>query len=165
MEEEFSFTNMDSTPEPLEDVLSASPAPADEEHPPASSEEEDDSDEEGGESNSGVNDELTTLHVDDDLDEGEEPLPLETPTGYVLVSSAPAALTAAFVKRLIVLRLGIWWLKETITLQAQVRTRQLYDSRVFVDRDGSTHSVKLPLAKSGEGSWALLGCLCSRRRV
>ena len=108
---------------------------------------------------------LTTLHVDDDLDEGEEPLPLETPTGYVLVSSAPAALTAAFVKRLIVLRLGIWWLKETITLQAQVRTRQLYDSRVFVDRDGSTHSVKLPLAKSGEGSWALLGCLCSRRRV
>ena len=66
----------DSTPEPLEDVLLASPAPGDEEHPPGSSDEEDDSIEEGGESNSGAN-VVATLDVDDDLDEGEEPLPLE----------------------------------------------------------------------------------------
>ena len=108
-------------------------------------------------SNSGANDELTTLDVDDDLAEGDEPLPFEIPTGHVLVSSAPATLTAALVRRLIVLRLGIGWLKRAITRQAQARTRHLYDDEtVFVDRDGSTHSVRLPLAK---GSWALLECL------
>ena len=118
MEEEFSFTNMDSTPEPLEDVLPASPAPANEEHPSGSSDEEDDSDEKGGESNSGANDELATLDVDDKLAEGEEPLPLEIPTGYVLASSAPASLTAELVQSLMVLRLGIGWLKGDITRQA-----------------------------------------------
>ena len=34
MEREFSFMDADSTPEPLEDVLPTSPAPADEEHLP-----------------------------------------------------------------------------------------------------------------------------------
>ena len=97
---DISFLDAESTPEPFEDVLPASPAPADEEHPPGSSDEEDDSDEEGGESRSGANDELTTLGVDDDLAEGEEPLSLETPTGHALVSSAPTALSAALVKRL-----------------------------------------------------------------
>ena len=67
MEREFSFMDADSTPERLEGVLPASPAPADEKHPPGSSDEED-SDEEGGESNSGANDELATLDVHDDLD-------------------------------------------------------------------------------------------------
>ena len=115
----------DSTPEPLEDVLPASPAPANEEHPSGSSDEEDDSDEKGGESNSGANDELATLDVDDKLAEGEEPLPLEIPTGYVLASSAPAALAAELVKRPVVLQLGIGWLKGIITRQAQARTRHL----------------------------------------
>ena len=50
MEGEFSFMAADSPPEPLGDVLLASPAPDDEEHPPGSSDEEDDSIEEGGES-------------------------------------------------------------------------------------------------------------------
>ena len=83
-----------------------------------------------------------TLDVDDDLAEGEESLPLETPTGYAyaLVSSAPTALTAALVKRPIVLRLGIGWLNGTITRQPQARTRHLYDYRVLLDRDGSTHT-------------------------
>ena len=107
----------DKTPEPLKDVLSASPAPANE-HPTGSSDEENDSDKKRGESNSGANDELATLDVDDDLDEGEEPLPLEIPTGYVLTSSAPAALTTELVKRPSVQRLGIGWLKEAITRQA-----------------------------------------------
>ena len=71
----------DSTPETLEDVLPASPPSVDEEHPPGSSDEDDDSDEGGGESNSGANDELATLGVEDDLNEGDEPLPLEIPTG------------------------------------------------------------------------------------
>ena len=86
MEREFSFMDADSTPERVKDVLPASPAPADEEHPSGSSDEEDDSDEEGSEGNSGANDELATLDVDDNLAEGEEPLPLEIPTGYVLAS-------------------------------------------------------------------------------
>ena len=133
--------DVDSAPEPLEDALPALPAPADEEHPPRSSDEEDDSDEEGGESNSSANDELTTLDVDDDLAEGQ-PLPLEILTGYILVSSAPASLTVALVKRLIVLRLGIGWLKETITRQSQVCTRHLYDCRVFVDRETAAHTQR-----------------------
>ena len=94
----------------MEDVLPASPVPADEEHPPGSSDDEDDSEEEGGESNSGANDELATLDVDDYFDEGEELLPLEVPTGYVLTSSAPSALAMELVERAILLGLGIGWL-------------------------------------------------------
>ena len=124
---DFSFMDVDSTPEPSEDVPPASSAPADEEHPPGSSDEEDYSDEERGDS--GVNDEVATLDVDDHLAEGEEPLPLEFPTGYVLVSLTPVGLTAALVKRLIVLRLGIGWLKGTITQQFPTRTRHLYDHK------------------------------------
>ncbi|CAN0437204.1 unnamed protein product, partial [Pylaiella littoralis] len=157
---------MDVTPEPLEDVLPVSPAPADEEHPAGSSDEDDDSDgEEGG--GGGTHDDLATIDIDDDLDEGEEPLSLEIPAGYSLESQVPAALTAVLVRRSIVLRRGIGWLQGTITRQAQVRTRHLYDYRVFLERDGSTHSVKLPLAKysvdgsAGEGSWALLKCPAS----
>ena len=98
-----SFTNVDSTPEPLKDVLPASYAPADEEHPPGANDEDDDSDEEGVESNSGANDIITTLLIDDDIAEGEEPFLIETATRYVLVSSAPVAFTAALVKWLIAL--------------------------------------------------------------
>ena len=35
----YSFMDVDTTPEPLEDVLSISPAPADEENPPGSRDE------------------------------------------------------------------------------------------------------------------------------
>ena len=115
MEQEFSFMDANSTPEPLGDVLPAPPARADEEHPLGSSDEENDSDEKGGESINGTNDELATLDVDDDFDEGEEPLPLKMSTGYVLGSSSPAALTAEHVKRPVVMQLGIGWLKGTIT--------------------------------------------------
>ena len=44
VEGKVSFTNVDSTPEPLKDVLPASYAPADEEHPPGANDEDDDSD-------------------------------------------------------------------------------------------------------------------------
>ena len=114
----FSFIDADSTPQPLEGVLPTSPAPADEEHPPGSSDDEDDSKEERGERNSGANDELATLDVDDDFDEGEELLPLKVPTVYILANSAPSALTTELVLRPILLRLGIGWLKEAITRQA-----------------------------------------------
>ena len=103
VEGKVSFTNVDSTPEPLKDVLPASYAPADEEHPPGANDEDDDSDEEGVESNSGANDIITTLLIDDDIAEGEEPFLIETATRYVLVSSAPVAFTAALVKWLIAL--------------------------------------------------------------
>lgn len=92
----FSFMHMDITPKPLEDVLPASPAPADEEHPPGSSDEDDDSDgEEGGGGSGGANDDLATLYFDDDFDEAEEPLPLDIPARYTLESRVPAALNAA----------------------------------------------------------------------
>ena len=45
VERKFSFIDAASTPEPLEDKLPASPAPAYEEHPPGSSDKENDSDE------------------------------------------------------------------------------------------------------------------------
>ena len=62
-------------------------------------------------------------------------------------------------------RLRIGWLKGAITRQSQVRTRHIYDYRVFVDCVGSTHSVRRPLSmysvdgSSGERCWALLECL------
>ena len=65
MEGDF-FMDAEGRPEPLEDVLPASPAPAEEKHPPGSSVEGEKEDEEGGNSNSDTNDELATLDVHDD---------------------------------------------------------------------------------------------------
>ena len=54
------------------------------------------------------------------------------------------------------------WFRGVITRKAQARTSDHYDFRVFLETDGSTRSVKLPLAKysvdgaAAEGSWALL---------
>ena len=160
----------DRPSEPLEDVLPASPAPADEEHPPDSSDEEDDSDEEVGDGNSGANGELAILDADDDLDEGEELRPLEIPMGYVLASSAHAVLTAELVKRPIVLRVGIGWLTGTITRQAQARTRHFYDYSVC--RPRRQHKQReLPLSKysvdssSGGGLLGAIGVPCPGRWV
>ncbi|CAN0469782.1 unnamed protein product, partial [Laminaria digitata] len=60
------------------------------------------------------------------------------------------------------LRLGMGWFRGLITRKAHTRTSHLYDFRVFLETDGSTRSLKLPLAKysgdgaAAEGSWALL---------
>ena len=105
---------------------------------------------------------MAILDIEGELADDEAPLPHQINGGYSLVSSAPAALTAALVKQSIMLRLGVGCLKGIITRQAQARTRHLYDFRVFLDSYGSTRSVKLPLPKysvngaSAEGSWALL---------
>ena len=78
------------------------------------------------------------------------------------MSTAPAALTRALVHQEILLRLGMGWFRGVITRKAQVRTSDRYDSRVFLETNGSTRSLKLPLAKysvdgaAAEGSWALL---------
>ena len=54
------------------------------------------------------------------------------------------------------------WFRGVITRKAQARTSHLYDFRVFLETDGSTRSMKLPLAKysvagaAAVGSWALL---------
>ena len=164
----YSFMDVDTTSEPLEDVLSISPAPADEENPPGSSDEsESESEEEGGKSGGGTRprqdvDELATMDTDDDVADDEALLPLEVPADYSLVSTAPAALTRALVHQDILLRLGMGWFRRVITRKAQARTSDRYDFRVFLETDGSTRSVKLPLAKyladgaAAEGSWALL---------
>ena len=133
-----------------------SPAPADEENPPGSSDEESES-----ETDQGVNEEAV-LDMDDDIADDETLLPFEVPDGYSLVSSAPAALTQNLVNQEILLRLGMGWFRGVITRKAQARTSHLYDFRVFLETDGSTRSMKLPLAKysvdgaAAEGSWALL---------
>ena len=171
----YSFMDVDTTPEPLEDVLSISPAPADEENPPGSSDEtesesesESESEEEGVKSGGGGTrprqdvDELATMDTDDDIADDEVLLPLEVPARYSHVSTAPAALTRALVHQEILLRLGMGWFRGIITRRAQARTSDRYDFRVFLETDGSTRSVKLPLAKysvdgaAAEGSWALL---------
>ena len=160
----YSFMDVDITPEPLEDVLSISPAPADEENPPGSS---DESEEERVRSGGGTRprqgvDELATIDTDDDVADDEVLLPLEVPASYSLVSSAPAALTRALAHQEILLRLGMGWFRGVITRKAQARTSDRYDFKVFLETDGSTRSVKLPLAKysvdgaAAEGSWALL---------
>ena len=152
----YSFMEVDTTPEPLEDVLPISPAPADEENPPGSSDEESES-----ETDQVVNEEAV-LDMDDDIADDETLLPFKVPDGYSLVSSAPAALTQNLVNQEILLRLGVGWFRGVITRKAQARTSHLYDFRVFLETDGSTRSMKLPLAKysvdgaAAEGSWALL---------
>ena len=164
----YSFMDVDTTPEPLEDVLSISPAPADEENSPGSSDEsESESEEEGVKSGRGGRprqdvDELATMDTDEDVADDEILLPLEVPAGYSLVSTTPAALTRALVHQEILLRLGMGWFRGVITRKAQARTSDRYDFRVFLETDGSTRSVKVPLAKysvggaAAEGSWALL---------
>lgn len=167
----YSFMDVDTAPEPPEDVITISTAPADEGHPPGSSDQDGiDGEEQEAESQRKRRredaDEIATLDIDDDLADGEVPLPLHIPHGYVVASSAPAALTAALLKQPIMLRLGVGWLIGVIPRQAQARTRHLYDFRVYPDGDGSMRSMKLPLEKysvdgaSEEvGSWALL-CRC-----
>ena len=164
----YSFMDVDTTPEPLEGVLSISPVPADEENPPGSSDEsESESEEEGVKSGGGTTprqdvDKLATMDTDADVADDEVLLPLEVPAGYSLVSTALAALTRALVHQEILLRLGMGWFRGVITRKAQARTSDRYDFRVFLETDGSTRSVKLPLAKysvdgaAAEGSWALL---------
>ena len=149
-------------------MLPISPAPADEENPSGSSDEDESETEEERLRSGGENrprqeiDELGTLDIDDDVADDEAILPLEVPAGYSLVSSAPAALTQALVNQEILLWLGMGWFRGVITRKAQARTGDRYDFRVFLETDGSTRSVKLPLAKysvdgaAAEGSWALL---------
>ena len=133
----YSFMDVDTTPEPLEDVLAISPAPADEENPSDSSDEsESESKEEGVKSGGGGRprqdvDELATMDTDDDVADDEVLLPLEVPAGYSLVSTAPAALTRALVHQEILLRLGMGWFRGVITRKAQARTSDRYDFRVF----------------------------------
>ena len=102
------------------------------------------------------------MDTDDDVADDEVLLPLEVPASYSLVSTAPAALTRTLVHQEILLRLGMGWFRGVITRKAQARTSDRYDFRVFLETDGGTRSVKLPLAKysvdeaAAEGSWALL---------
>ena len=164
----YSFMDVDTTPEPPEDVLPISPAPADEENPPGLSNEDESETEEEGVRSGDENrprqevDDLVTLDIDDDVADDEALLLLEVPVGYSLVSSAPAALTQALVNQEIVLRLGIDWFRGVIARKTQTRTSDRYDFRVFLETDGSTRSVKLPLGKypvdgaAAERSWALL---------
>ena len=107
----YSFMDVDTTPEPLEDVLLISPAPADEENPPGSRDEDESETEGEGVRRGGENrprqeaDELATLDIDDDVADDEALLPVEVPAGFV--SFAPAALTRALVKQEILRWLGM----------------------------------------------------------
>ena len=74
----YSFMEVDTTPEPLEDVLPISPAPADEENPPGSSDEESES-----ETDQVVNEEAV-LDMDDDIADDETLLPFESLTVILL---------------------------------------------------------------------------------
>ena len=108
----YSFMDVDTTPEPLEDVLPISPAPVNEKNPSGSSDEDESETEEEGVRSRGENrprqevGELATLNIDDDIADDEAFLSLEVPAGYSLVSSAPAALTQALVDQEVLLRLG-----------------------------------------------------------
>ena len=111
----YSFMDVDTIPEPQEDVFPISPSPANEEHPPGSSDEDesDDEEEEAGSKGERLRrgaDDMTILDIDDELADDKVPLPLQIPSGYSFVSSVPAALIAALVKQSIMLRLGVDWL-------------------------------------------------------
>ena len=80
VEREF-FMDADCTPETVKDILPASPAPADQEHPSGSGNEDDYSDEEGGETNSGANDELAILDIEDVSPKAWSSRPSKSPRG------------------------------------------------------------------------------------
>ena len=104
--------DVDTTPEPLGDVLPISPAPANEKNPSGSTDEDESETEEEGVRSRGENrprqevHELATLDIGDDVADDEAFLPLEVPAGHSLVSSALAALTQVLVNQEVLLRLG-----------------------------------------------------------
>lgn len=112
----YTFMDTEHCDEPIGDILPISPAPADEEHPARSSDEEDDEDEEGGgNAGSASGDGLAFIDDDDDLDDDEEEQPLVAPAGYRIVALAPKGLHSTLVKRHIIVRMGMCWVKGFIT--------------------------------------------------
>ena len=111
----YSFMDVGTTPEPP-----ISSTPADEELLTGSSDEDESDDEEEEAGSEGqrlrrdVN-EMAIQDIDDEIADDEVPLPTQTPGGYFLMSSAPAALTVAHVKQSFMLRLGVGWIKRFIT--------------------------------------------------
>lgn len=84
--------NVDTTPEPLEDVLPTASTPADEENPLGSRNEDERATKE---------EEIDKLALDikDDVANNEAFLPLEVPPICSLMSSAPAALTRVLIQQ------------------------------------------------------------------
>ena len=74
----------------------------------------------------------------DDLDADETTLPLKCPPGYAFSRSVSPALEASLVKRHIMLRRGLGWVKGFITRREQARMRQARDYRVSIDRTGAS---------------------------
>ncbi|CAM9952086.1 unnamed protein product [Ascophyllum nodosum] len=131
----YSFMDVDTIPEPQEDVFPISPSPANEEHPPGSSDEDesDDEEEEAGSKGERLRrgaDDMTILDIDDELADDKVPLPLQIPSGYSFVSSVPAALIAALVKQSIMLRLGVDWLMDHHATGSSAHTPPLRLQRV-----------------------------------
>lgn len=102
------------------------------------------------------------LDVDDELADCEVSLPLQTPSGHSLLSSAPATLTVELGEQPVCC--GWLWTGSRGSSCDRIITRRLYDYRYFLHRDGSTRRMKRPLAKgsvdgaSVEGSSVLLMC-------
>ena len=152
---------IDTTPEPLEDVLPISPAPVDEENPPGLSNEKEGVGSGGGNRPRRDVDKLAIMDIDNDVADEEVLRPLVLHGGYSLISSVPADLTRALVNQGIMLRLGMGWFKGVIARKPQACTSDPFNFKMFIEINSSTRSVKLPLAKysvneaAAEESWAL----------
>ena len=129
------FMNGDDGMEPRDDVRPFSPAV--EEHPDGSSD-GDSEDETEGYYTSRVrgSDDVAMPDDDDDLDADETTLRLECPPGYAFSQSASPALDTFLLKRHIVLRRGVGWVKGFLTRRAQAWTRQDCDYMVLGIRMG-----------------------------
>ena len=108
----YTFMNGDDGREPRDDVQPFSPAG--EEHPEGSSDGDYEDEMEGDFTSrvSGSND-VAMPDDDNDLDADETTLPLECPPGYAFSRSASPALKASLVKRHIMLRRGLGWVKSS----------------------------------------------------
>lgn len=116
-----------------------------------------------GDDHGDVQDPLSQLDSDDDVDSDDDIIAMKLPDGFRLQESPPVKLDRALIKRCVFLRRGMGWFLGQISRAAPPQTSHTYDYRVVLAYDQSTISVKMPLdaydvdeANADVGAWALI---------
>ena len=98
-----------------------------------------------GDDHGDVQDPLSQLDSDDDVDSDDDIIAMKLPDGFRLQESPPVKLDRALIKRCVFLRRGMGWFLGQISRAAPPQTSHTYDYRVILAYDRSTISVKMPL--------------------
>ena len=110
-----------------------------------------------------LQDPLSQLDSDDDMDPGDHILAMQLTQAFRLQERHPTVLDWTLIKRYVVLRRGLGRFLGQISRTAAPQTSHIYDFRVVLAFDQSTIRIELPLAaysvdeeNAAEGAWALL---------